>query len=167
MTYARFLIILIPLFLFLAAGGAYYNRKYYFPSSTPTNGTEKIILPKGVGQQDDSPPVNQNTTTINAKSEFEGPIITYAPGEGFKPREVRLNSATTGCILQITNQSDTELKIRLSPHHPADDWGFQYPVIAPRTSSLIDPRYRIPTIALHNFNNPNEEFSVKLDDNCL
>lgn len=91
-------------------------------------------------------------------------------GKEFIPARVTLSQHAdgTGCFLTIVNESREELIIRLGPHNPGgEDQGFPYSPILPGESLVIDPRYRIEKISLHNHLNPEPEIIVELDQSCL
>lgn len=112
-------------------------------------------------------PAGASTRIINER-EFAGPSLTYASGV-FSPKEftIKQNDTGDGCLIRIFNQSSQALNIRLSPHSPKDDRGFHYSAIPPGSAGIIDPRYRLPDVAFHNHDKPDEEFSVHLDESCL
>ena len=112
-----------------------------------------------------SPPA---PTRITDKEKLSNLAIRHSE-KGFVPTRIKVSREMPegSCLIRIINEGALPLIIRLSPHHPKDDWGVLYPPIPSKSSSIIDPRYRIETIAFHNHEKPSEEFKVDLDSQCL
>lgn len=120
--------------------------------STPaSNEKEASAVEAGVTKIVDEPPKSGSVVYENGK---------------FFPKAVILQGGEGGCLVSVQNKSSEPLLVRLSPHDPADRQGMQYPEIPPGQSILIDPRFRIPTIAFHNHKNPAEEFLVDPGNAC-
>lgn len=97
------------------------------------------------------------------------PTVNYHDHR-FAPATITLeqNAKGTGCVIQIMNQSDTSLTIRLSPHEKAlkGNYGGQYDPIPPEKSIIIDPRFDMGYESFHNFNIPSEAFHVHIGNSC-
>lgn len=112
-------------------------------------------------------PVYNPPTKINSEQQFRGAVVRYTT-HGFSPHAITLQKYDeSNCMLHIINDTHDVLIIRLSPHTSRDNWGFTYTPVAPGASLSIDPRYRIPKIAFHNHERPEDEFKVILGDECV
>ena len=95
--------------------------------------------------------------------------IHFSDTKGFTPnkRSLAYDASGTGCLLVVINDSDKELTVRVSPYTPKDALGVAYPSIPSHETSIIDARYHMPEIQLHNHENPAQEFSLHFDTNCF
>ena len=96
-------------------------------------------------------------------------VVLY-DGKIFLPQSLTIPagaaSSGQGCMIAIQNQSPHPLIIRLSPYHAKDDYGFPYPPIPAGESVLIDARYHLTDIALHNRENPKQQFRIHFNPPC-
>lgn len=172
----------ISLFIFVLLGAVLrFSGKSGPPEiQTPKTRTEPTDAAKKTNPQPNPPSPNPRKTPQPSTSpspavppssdpaDASQPKVRYS-NQGFSPLEISIKSTpeNRNCLLKITNESDKPLTVRLSPHHPQDDWGTMYAAIAARNTATIDPRYRVEKIAFHNFEKPEHEFSVILDPRCM
>lgn len=136
-------------------------------------GSAVFLLVRFLGRE--MPPAQlgeTGTTATNVQPSNNEPAVSGVryTGNEFIPAHLTLsqNAEGEGCFLTIVNDSNEELLIRLGPHNSAgEDPGFPYDTISPRGSLVIDPRYRIEKISLHNHLNPEQEVIVELGQSCL
>jgi hypothetical protein len=148
-----FIILVVGIVL---AGSAVFLFMRFFSDETPLVQSEKTGVET---EKIVSPPDNKPLT----------PDVRYT-GKEFIPARVTLSqhADVTECFLTVINESTEELIIRLGPHNPdGEDPGFPYSPIPPGESLVIDPRYRIEKISLHNHLDPEPEIIVELDQSCL
>lgn len=97
------------------------------------------------------------------------PMIRYDNKGVFLPSEVIMKQGEYGveCFLNIVNESDHVLLLRLGPYDAGKEKGFPYEPILPRESGTIDPRYGgIPDPIFYNAAHPNETVRVHVDQSC-
>ncbi len=108
----------------------------------------------------------QNNTVKREENNDIHAIVRYEQGL-FNPADITVTNETD-CVVEIQNTSDQDVIPRLGPYDPKQEKGFLYPAIAPRQTSLIDPRYGIATqFSFYNKNNPSAVFTVSIDPTCL
>ena len=117
------------------------------------------------------PGINVQNTQTRAipQGKLVLPTINYRDHH-FTPVTTALeqNAQGTGCVIQVVNQSDTPLAIRLSPHEKAlkGNYGGQYDPVPPGKSIIIDPRFDLGYVSFHNHAIPREEFHVRIGNSC-
>lgn len=117
------------------------------------------------------PVVNVQNTQTQAipQDNLALPTINYHDHQ-FWPVTTTLeqNASSTGCVIQVANQSNIPLTIRLSPHEKAlkGNYGGQYDPVPPGKSIIIDPRFDMSYESFHNHNIPSEEFRVHIANSC-
>lgn len=158
--------------LFLAAGFiaalatlTFYTLKIFEKNKLPIENSNKKEPPKNeAGRQIKS---SGNQTTIQ-ESDPKNHLIFYRSGV-FTPSKVRVENidGKGSCFITIFNDSVENLKIGLSPHKKEGDQGPDYNFISPKSSLILDPRFRIPKVAFHNHNLPSAEFKITLGKGCM
>ncbi|MBI2640528.1 MAG: hypothetical protein HYW91_01420 [Candidatus Sungbacteria bacterium] len=144
---------------------AFFVVRFFTAKESAPQPTASVNEQKQIASESNLP----RGSTVGIKSGEEAPAATIQYfASGFSPKKILLRQDTGGygCLLQIVNASNQSLIIRLSPHSDKDEQGFAYDPIPAGGISLIDPRYRIPKIAFHNHEKPDEEFSVELGEGC-
>lgn len=112
-----------------------------------------------------STPIQNNAVKIEENNNTHA-IVRYEQGS-FNPKDITVTNETN-CVVNIQNMSNQDVIPRLGPYDPKQEKGFLYPAIAPRQTSLIDPRYGVITqFSFYNKNNPSAVFNVSIDSTCL
>lgn len=117
-------------------------------SSVNIDSTQTQVIPQG----------NLSLPTINYRDHKFTPLTTA----------LEKNTKSTGCVIQVVNQSNAPLTIRLSPHEKAlkGNYGGQYDPVLPGKSIIIDPRFDMGYESFHNFKIPSEEFHIRIGNSC-
>lgn len=125
--------------------------------------------PAGIAEQKSSVEIRGTETRAVSENNLVLPTITYREHR-FAPITTALeqNASSTGCVIQVTNQSNAPLIIRLSPHEKAlkGNHGGQYDPVPPKGSIIIDPRFDLGYVSFHNHAKPSEEFHVRIGNSC-
>lgn len=103
-------------------------------------------------------------------TQFKGPAVHYKDGI-FSPSEMTLEESDSnplGCLLNIINETQEDMIVRLGPFEKGKEKGFPYAPIPAGESLIIDPRYTgIDRAVFYNTKNPKEEFAVVIDKSCM
>lgn len=151
--------VFVIFFLVIAAVTIFLKHNALQETKLQEKEAESILNTEPIAPQKGNSP---EIPTDNIKK----PVVTYRTS-GFSSSVVMVEEHDSdGCFITIQNESPRELLIRLSPHTEADNWGSQYPPIEPGGELIIDPRYRITSVAFHNHKNPKEEFMVNFGAGC-
>lgn len=103
-------------------------------------------------------------------TQFKGPAVHYKDGI-FSPSEMTLEESDSnplGCLLNIINETQEDMIVRLGPFEKGKEKGFPYAPIPAGESLIIDPRYTgIDRAVFYHTKNPKEEFAVVIDKSCM
>jgi len=135
----------------------------------------KPSLPENIAKTETESPSAMPTessgpiVTVTQDNELPSSLIRFSETQGFIPEKLTLaqDAKGTGCLLVISNDSSQKLIVRVSPYTPEDNRGVRYDPIPPHSTSIIDARYNMSDISLHNRENPTQEFSLHFDKSCL